>query len=170
MTVEDPDGTVDRAHDRLAVVWNANDQTETVAAPALAGKSLKLHPFQAHSDDPLVRTSSFATATGAFTVPERTAAVFWSYRSAAGQIRLLIADIDALQASGELSGGQANSLRAKLRAALRQAERGNDNAAENQVGAFLNEVRALERSGRLTAEQAAALSANASLVIEELNR
>jgi hypothetical protein len=38
------------------------------------------------------------------------------------------------------------------------------------VGAFLNEVRALERSGRLTAEQAAALTANANLVIEELNR
>jgi pullulanase len=170
MSVDDPNGTVDRAHNRLAVVFNANDQTETVVASALAGKSLKLHPFQAHSDDPLVRTSSFTATTGAFTVPERTAAVFWSYRSAADQIRLLIADVDALQASGELNGGQANSLRAKLQAALRQAERGNDTAAENQIKAFLAEVLVLTATGRLPAEDAVNLGANGLLVIAELNR
>ncbi|HKV10489.1 MAG TPA: hypothetical protein VJ725_20275, partial [Thermoanaerobaculia bacterium] len=117
-----------------------------------------------------VRTSSFGIATGTLAVPKRTAAVFWSYRSAADQIRLLVADIDALKASGVLSNGQANSLKAKLQAALRQAERGNDNAAENQLGAFLNEVRDLASQGVLTAEQAGALIANATLAVEQLRR
>jgi pullulanase len=170
MTVEDEDGSVDRAHDLLVVVLNANDETQAVTEPGLAGESLALHPLQASSSDPLVRTSSFAAATGTFTVPERTAAVFWSFRSAVDQIGLLIDDVEALVAAGTLSQGQGNSLLAKLRAALNQAERGNDNAAENQLGAFLNEVSDLASQGVLTAEQADTLTSNATLAIEELRR
>jgi hypothetical protein len=35
-----------------------------------------LHPIQAISGDPVVRTSKFQWATGTFTVPARTTAVF----------------------------------------------------------------------------------------------
>jgi len=35
-----------------------------------------LHPVQAGSEDPIVATSTYDTATGTFTVPPRTTAVF----------------------------------------------------------------------------------------------
>jgi hypothetical protein len=84
MSVEDADGSVDRAHDRLVVVFNANDQAQTYAVPALVGKRLTLHPLQIFSLDAVERTSSFNRTTGTFSVPGRTAAVFWSNRSGHG--------------------------------------------------------------------------------------
>ena len=58
-----------------------------------------------------------------------------------------------------LNAGNQNALLASLRAAERSLARGNRRAAENQLKAFLNKVRAFERSGRIGADQAAALTA-----------
>ncbi len=80
MSVEDPAGTVDRDHDRLVVVFNANDQTQNVTVSPLVGKRLTLHPLQIFSLDTVERASSFNRTTGTFSVPGRTAAVFWSNR------------------------------------------------------------------------------------------
>ena len=41
---------------------------------------LTLHPLQKISVDPVVRASSFNKGLGAFSVPGRTAAVFWANR------------------------------------------------------------------------------------------
>ncbi|HKV12508.1 MAG TPA: pullulanase-type alpha-1,6-glucosidase, partial [Thermoanaerobaculia bacterium] len=79
MSIEDAEGTVDRAHDLVLVGINANDQDQFIAISELAGKVLTLHPLQVDSFDPWVRTSSFGIATGTLAVPKRTAAVFWSY-------------------------------------------------------------------------------------------
>jgi PKD repeat protein len=56
-----------------------------------------------------------------------------------------------------LNVGQRNSLVAKLNAASAAAARGDNTAASNQLNAFLNEVRAYQTSGKLSAGDAATL-------------
>ncbi|MGC4000788.1 MAG: pullulanase-type alpha-1,6-glucosidase [Anaeromyxobacter sp.] len=60
----------------VVVLFNAAPGTVTYAAPTLAGKKLKLHPVQKDSADGVVRQASFQKATGTFSVPGRTTAVF----------------------------------------------------------------------------------------------
>ncbi|MFC3384483.1 pullulanase-type alpha-1,6-glucosidase [Couchioplanes azureus] len=60
----------------LTVVFNATPATATQAVPALRGAHVELHPVQRAAADPAVRTASFAAATGTFTVPARSVAVF----------------------------------------------------------------------------------------------
>ena len=48
-----------------------------------------------------------------------------------------------------LNNGQINSLSSKLDAAQQSLSSGNNNAAANQLGAFINQVRALKNSGQL---------------------
>src|SRR5438270_2541937 len=62
-----------------------------------------------------------------------------------------------VQALSTLNAGQKNTLVAKLNAASASAARGADNAASNQLDAFLNEVQADVNSGRLSAAQALTL-------------
>ncbi|WIM94629.1 pullulanase-type alpha-1,6-glucosidase [Actinoplanes oblitus] len=60
----------------ITVVFNSTAATATQRISALAGKKVTLHPVQRASADPLVRTASFAPATGTFSVPARTVSVF----------------------------------------------------------------------------------------------
>ncbi|MBC8078004.1 MAG: DUF3372 domain-containing protein, partial [Chloroflexales bacterium] len=60
----------------VAVVINARTTTQTFVAPELVEMPLALHPLQADSHDPALREARFDAATGAFSVPARTAAVF----------------------------------------------------------------------------------------------
>jgi hypothetical protein len=59
-------------------------------------------------------------------------------------------DVEALATAGTLSQGLARSLGAKLDAASASLGRGNPRAAGNQLRAFVNQVQALVRSGRLS--------------------
>jgi len=165
LSVSDDDGGVDRAHKRLVVVFNATTQTQNFGVPELQGTPLTLHPFQKASADPVVRAASFNSGLGAFSVPGRTAAVFWSYRPATEQIQLLIGD-----ANGALSGGQGNALQAKLQAALQQAQKGNATPAVNQLQAFIHQVQVFAGQGTLTQDAAQALIDDANLAIEQLQR
>jgi pullulanase-type alpha-1,6-glucosidase len=75
-TVE-PD--LDPDHESVVVLFNANDEPQTFAgggASPFAGLHLNLHPVQAASIDPVVRTATFDKATGTFVIPGRTTAVF----------------------------------------------------------------------------------------------
>jgi hypothetical protein len=72
---------LDPANESIVVLINANDEAQSFSAPAYAGRQMTLHPLQQASIDPLVQTSSFNPATGAFTVPGRTAAVFVEFAS-----------------------------------------------------------------------------------------
>jgi pullulanase-type alpha-1,6-glucosidase len=66
-------------HDELVVViWNATPQPVTFRDAAFEDRKLALHPVQKHSADPVVRTARFDRKTAEFTVPGRTAAVFWT--------------------------------------------------------------------------------------------
>jgi pullulanase-type alpha-1,6-glucosidase len=61
---------------RIVVIFNANPIAQTFSAEAFKNASMRLHPVLAGSADALVRTSSFDSAGGSFTVPPRTTAVF----------------------------------------------------------------------------------------------
>jgi len=69
---------VDSALDGVAVIFNADDDTQTFSIDALVGTAMSLHQVQQFSADDIVLGSSYDSATGAFTVPGQTAAVFVS--------------------------------------------------------------------------------------------
>ncbi|HEY0372395.1 MAG TPA: pullulanase-type alpha-1,6-glucosidase, partial [Thermoanaerobaculia bacterium] len=151
MLVRDDDGAVDRQHDLVAAVFNANGTTRTYAAPSIAAKPLVLHPILAASHDSVVRTATFNAGT--FTVPGRTTAVFWSRRPLDQQVSLLLNDVTVA------------SLRAKLLAAIDSFTRGQNNAGANQLRAFIHEVQAMVNSGRLDAAAGASLVAEAEAIL-----
>lgn len=76
--------------------------------------------------------------------------------------------VGRLLADGLIDRGNANSLAAKLDAAKKQIERGNLTPAMNQLEAFLNELDAMVRSGRLSAADAEGLRALVARVIASL--
>ncbi|MFB1483468.1 pullulanase-type alpha-1,6-glucosidase [Corallococcus sp. RDP092CA] len=61
---------------RAIVLFNGTDDAQTFKADTYKALKLKLHPVQQASTDPVVRTSAYDAATGGFTVPARTTAVF----------------------------------------------------------------------------------------------
>lgn len=71
-----PAGDLDPNYDRIVVLFNAAPGEVTFAIPEDAGLQFALHPVLAASADPVVQTSSYDAATGTFTVPGRTTAVF----------------------------------------------------------------------------------------------
>lgn len=78
--VERIDDTVGRNVDRnskgLVIVFNASAHATTQTVRATRGQRYALNTVQARGYDPVVKRSSFNRATGSFTVPARTAAVF----------------------------------------------------------------------------------------------
>ncbi|MEU1082065.1 pullulanase-type alpha-1,6-glucosidase [Streptomyces sp. NPDC005908] len=60
----------------LVVVFNATPERQQQRVAALAGTGHRLHPVQASGGDAVVKASSYDRATGTFTVPARTVAVF----------------------------------------------------------------------------------------------
>jgi hypothetical protein len=65
--------------------------------------------------------------------------------------------VDALVAAGKVDGGNANALRAKLDGAKTQLDAGHTNGASGKLGAFLNQLEAMIRSGRVAEDDVAAL-------------
>jgi pullulanase-type alpha-1,6-glucosidase len=61
---------------QAVVLVNATPQKQTFSDPAFRRQPLILHPVQALSRDPVVRSARFQGPTGTFTVPARTTAVF----------------------------------------------------------------------------------------------
>ena len=77
MRLSDPRAIrLDNPYAQIVVVFNATGEAKQVSADALKNANLQLHPIQAASADPLVRTASFASASGTLSVPARTTAVF----------------------------------------------------------------------------------------------
>jgi pullulanase len=60
----------------ILVIFNGTMTEQDFTSPALVGLSLKLHPIQRKSADPIVRTSTFNAKKGLATVPALTTAVF----------------------------------------------------------------------------------------------
>jgi pullulanase/glycogen debranching enzyme len=64
--------------DELVYLINVDKTAKQLTLPALAGRTLELHPVQAAADaaDARAKQASFDRATGGFSVPARTAVVF----------------------------------------------------------------------------------------------
>lgn len=60
----------------LVVVLNATPGSTSQKVADLAGKAYGLHPVQAAGTDEVVKSASYESASGTFTVPARTVAVF----------------------------------------------------------------------------------------------
>ncbi|HEX9982710.1 MAG TPA: pullulanase-type alpha-1,6-glucosidase [Thermoanaerobaculia bacterium] len=154
MTLADDGGAVDRRHDLVAVVFNATGVPKSYQAPSLAARTLSLHPVQAASHDPVVKTSTFSGGT--FSVPARTTAVFWSQRPIAQQIQLLRGDVTD------------SELRKKLDNALDQLAKGHTGPARNQLESFIKKVQEMVAAGTINAATGAALIADAQGIVDQM--
>jgi pullulanase-type alpha-1,6-glucosidase len=77
MCIDDTKGAnLDPLLTGVCVLFNANDQAQSFTAASLKGQRMFLHPVQALSSDSVVRAARFDSATGSFSVPARTTAVF----------------------------------------------------------------------------------------------
>jgi hypothetical protein len=163
---QDPD--LDREHESIVVLINANDEAQTFTAGEFATKKLVLHRVQRESVDPVVKTSQFDASTGSFSIPARTTAVFVEYELPQVRIGHLVEDVQALVTAGSLNGGQGNSLITKLESAIQALVRDNPVAAVNKLIAFVNEVSALIRSGVLSSDEGLPLINTARDIIWQL--
>jgi hypothetical protein len=168
MSLDDAAGTRDPRFKAIVVLFNANDEPADFAVAGFAGSAFELHPVQKQSADALVRGSSFDLLTGTFGVAGRTTAVFVTMRAPGEQIDVIIQAIEDMLADGKLNGGQANSLVRKLENVQAKIERGQSDAAINQLMAFINEVESLIAEGVLAASDGAALIEAARNVIAGL--
>jgi pullulanase-type alpha-1,6-glucosidase len=76
MRIDDTVGAdVDPALRGALVVFNASPSAATQTVPGLAGSSWSLSPVQAQGSDPVVKQTTWSSATGSVTVPARTVAV-----------------------------------------------------------------------------------------------
>ncbi|MGL4574257.1 MAG: alpha-1,6-glucosidase domain-containing protein, partial [Burkholderiaceae bacterium] len=66
----------DGKYKSLVVLVNGNKAAQTFTAASYAGATVSLHPVQSAGGDARVKTATFNGATGSFTVPGRTIAVF----------------------------------------------------------------------------------------------
>ncbi|MEJ2560250.1 MAG: DUF3372 domain-containing protein, partial [Anaerolineae bacterium] len=157
---------LDRGHELIVVLINANDEAQSIALPELAGLDLVLHLVQFDSVDEVVKTASFETATGSFSVPGRTTAVFEF--SPQEMLRSLIAEVSALVDSGSLNKGQGNALTVKLDNAITNLDRDKAKTALNNLNAFTNQVEDLVADGVLTPEQGQSLIAAAEAIATQI--
>jgi hypothetical protein len=67
---------IDPIYEENVVLFNARPDEATFSDAAFSDKSLVLHSVQQSSSDELVRGSTFDSASGEFTIPGRTTAVF----------------------------------------------------------------------------------------------
>ncbi|MEE6256925.1 pullulanase-type alpha-1,6-glucosidase [Plantactinospora sonchi] len=67
---------LDRRWRSVTVVFNATPTAATQTVPGLRAAEVLLHPVLRESADPVLRTASFDRATGTFTVPPRSIAVY----------------------------------------------------------------------------------------------
>jgi len=77
MSISDMVGDdLDPELEEVVALFNASDEPVTLPLAAAAGREFELHPVQQSSADSVVASASFDEASGAFTVPARTTAVF----------------------------------------------------------------------------------------------
>jgi pullulanase len=76
MNIDDTKGTdKDMSLDAVLVLFNAGTAMATAALPVLAGAEYSLSPVQATGADPVVKASTWDSATGTFSVPARSVVV-----------------------------------------------------------------------------------------------
>ena len=148
-TYRDP-GTADT----ITATWDFGDQTPTATGLTAT------HWYSKPGSYPVTLTVSDGdrngTGTATVMVPVQTPA------QALGPIA------DYVRGLKTLNDGQKNSLIAKLNAASDALDRGNTNAASNQLEAFLNELQADMKTGKVTPGDASNLRLAANAVLGAL--
>jgi pullulanase-type alpha-1,6-glucosidase len=77
MRLDDTAGTdVDKSLRGMVIIFNATTNATTQSVSGVVGQKFQLDPIQQDGSDPVVRTANYNAATGTFTVPARTVAVF----------------------------------------------------------------------------------------------
>jgi pullulanase/glycogen debranching enzyme len=76
MRLQGDGSRADEAFGQIVVLFNGTNTAQIFADAALQGADLRLHPVQAASNDLVARAATFDDASGAFSVPAYTAAVF----------------------------------------------------------------------------------------------
>ncbi len=77
MRIDDTVGPdVDRNLSGVVVVFNASDTATTQTVPGTIRQRYQLHPVQAGGADRVVKSARHSAASGRFSVPARTVAVF----------------------------------------------------------------------------------------------
>ena len=111
------------------------------------------------------------TSAGTFTVTATVRDQLGAAGSASATVNVQSSLKGAQNLAAMLSAASlpnANSLQAKLDAALKQLANGNGTPAANQLGAFENELQAMVQSGRVSQADAAPLLAYAERVINSI--
>jgi hypothetical protein len=75
---------------------------------------------------------------------------------------------DTVNAAADLNKGEQNSLLVKIGGAVEALQEGKNNPAISKLAAFINEVQALQNSGRLPAEVAQPLVDAAEAILAQL--
>lgn len=162
MEVADTAGTVDRANARVLVLFNADPKAVTFGDADLTGAAWALHPLQAKSSDPVLRTAAFDATNNQFSVPGRSVAVFWVKRSATEQFTLLNAWVDQLVTAKSLSQGSGKLIKANLAAAQKLYNAGNRRAADALLDAARDIVKSAGQIGLLDSAVATDLAQSLS--------
>ena len=77
LSLDDTKGQkVDDRYDQILVFFNADKFPKDINIREFIGQPFQLHPIQAESYDEFVRQAHFDSASGTFTIPYRTTAVF----------------------------------------------------------------------------------------------
>jgi probable HAF family extracellular repeat protein len=100
--------------------------------------------------------------------PGERRVVLWTTLSPAQRIQGVINRVAGLVDDGVLAKGNSNGLIQKLENASRLLDAGNTGAACNQLEAFINQVEAFAKSGRLPADVAAELTETAEEIAAQL--
>ncbi len=161
---------LDRNHHQIVVLINATDEAQDFTTGAFQGADLILHPVQMSSVDEVVRTSTFDAATGTFSIPGRTAAVFVEESPPQERIEALIEDVLAIYAEGTLDKGQVIPLLVNLYRARKQVMTGRPAQAINSMTNFVNQVNVYMTEGVLSQETGQMLVDFANAIIDQLNR
>lgn len=129
MTLDDRVGDdLDPNHDLVVVLFNANDEAQNFTLPELADAPMKLHPVQVVSADDRTRSSDYDRASGTFSVPGRTTAVWVLNTVPAGdslpdRIQTLCDELRASMEAGDVTPRDGARLLAIMNAAKTLAER-----------------------------------------------
>lgn len=91
-----------------------------------------------------------------------------AYADTTSDLFNLFFQVSGVAIANDLNQGERTSLVTKVLAAIASVERDHDKTAANNLGAFIHEVEAMERSGRLTPGDADALINSADAIISQL--
>jgi hypothetical protein len=159
---------LDRAHEFIVVLVNANDEAQSFTQSDLIGFDLELHPVQVASIDPVVQNATFDATTATFDVPGRTTAVFVLEATAMELIDMLEADVQALVNAGELAPNHANVLFTQLHGARNQLNNDHPQQAVKHMNQFIKMVEKFVEKGWLSAENGADLVEEAQFIIDQI--